>query len=70
MEHFVRQLEVVDDVMVELSRQKTPAELTIMASRMFAASRERLRSYLREQHPEWTGEQLQEELRRRIHGSA
>jgi hypothetical protein len=63
-------IEVVDDVTVELSRGKTPLELTLLASRMFSAARDRLKAYLRLQHPGWTDAQLHEELLRRIHGSA
>ena len=62
--------EVVDDATVELSRKKTPLELTLLASRMFDQARERLKAYLQHQHPEWSDAQLKEELLRRIHGSA
>jgi hypothetical protein len=70
METSLSQLEVVDDVTVELSRKKTPLELTLLASHMFCAARDRLKAYLRLEHPSWTEAQLHEELLRRIHGSA
>ena len=68
--HASAQPVVVDDVTVKLSRQKTPLELTLLASRMFSATRDRLRAYLRQHHPDWTDAQLHAELLRRIHGSA
>jgi hypothetical protein len=61
---------VVDDVMVKLSRKKTPLELTLMTSRMFILARDRLEAHLRELHPEWTDLQIHKELLWRIHGSA
>ena len=60
--------EVVDEVMVELSRKKTPLELTLLASRMFDQARDRLKSFLRHKHPELSDARLREELVRRIHG--
>jgi hypothetical protein len=63
------QFEVVDDVTVELSRRKTPLELTLLASRTFSATRNRLKAYLTQQHPGWTEAQVHAELLRRIHGS-
>jgi hypothetical protein len=61
--------DVVDDVTVELSRHKTPIELTVLTSRMFSNARDMLRGYLREQHPDWSDLQLYAELFRRIHGT-
>jgi hypothetical protein len=61
--------EVVDDVMVELTRKKSAAELTRMASKAFAATRDRIKRHLAKLHPDWTDTQLKEELIRRIHGS-
>ena len=68
MKILAHQLEVADDVMIALSRQKTPLELTFLASRMFSAARDRLNAYLRQQHPDWTDARLHAELLRRIHG--
>jgi hypothetical protein len=70
MRQKANQPEVVDDVTVELSRRKTPLELTLLASRSFAATRDRLKAFLAQQHPDWTESQVHAELRRRIHGSA
>jgi hypothetical protein len=62
-------IQVVDDVTVVLSRQKTPAELIALTSRMFSAARDRLREYLRQEHPEWNDAEVHSELIRRIHGA-
>jgi hypothetical protein len=59
-----------EDFILALMARKTPAERTILASRMFDSAREMLRGYLRQQHPEWPERQVAEELLRRIHGSA
>jgi hypothetical protein len=69
MKSLANQPEVVDDVMIALTRLKSPLELTLLASGMFAAARDRLNAYLRLQHPDWSDAQLHEELLRRIHGS-
>ncbi len=70
MKNLASMPEVVDDATLELSRNKTPLELTLLASRMFDQSRDRLKAYLRQLHPEWVDARLNEELLRRIHGSA
>ncbi|MCL2646833.1 MAG: hypothetical protein FWD61_07480 [Phycisphaerales bacterium] len=59
----------VDEKLLSLLRQKSPAERTILASNMFTSAREMLRGFLKQQHPDWTHDQIQAELRRRIHGS-
>ena len=35
----------------------------------FTSAREMLRGFLKQEHPDWTPDQIQAELRRRIHGS-
>jgi lambda repressor-like predicted transcriptional regulator len=62
--------QIADEKMFSMLRQKTPAQRTILASNMFNSAREMLRGYLKEQHPDWTPEQIHAELRRRIHGPA
>jgi hypothetical protein len=68
MKNLAQQPDVIDNLAVELSRTKSFAELTAGASRLFAANRERLRAFLRQQHPDWSPAQVHDELRRRIHG--
>jgi hypothetical protein len=70
MRTFAEHVPIDDSLLGTLVAQRTPAERTILTSQMFASAREMLRGYLSEQHPDWTGEQVQNELLRRIHGAA
>lgn len=61
--------EMVDDDMAQVLRSKTGAERLRIASDMFAAARRMIASHLASQHPDWSAEQIQEEVSRRIsHG--
>lgn len=59
-------LEVVDDQMAAVLRQKTGAERLRIAFGMFSAARRMLTSHLTTQHPEWDEERVQREVARRI----
>lgn len=62
--------EVVDDDMARVLRSKTGAERLQIASNMFASVRRMMASHLRMQHPDWSEEQVQREVSRRIsHGA-
>jgi hypothetical protein len=61
--------QVVDDLTASLLRTKPGWEKIQLASRMFAASRERLRHFLMQQHPDWSSHRISQELLRRIHGT-
>jgi hypothetical protein len=62
--------EVMDDLMVEVLRQKTPAERLAISHGMWRFARELLRSALRAQHPDWSEEQICQEMARRLsHGA-
>jgi hypothetical protein len=59
-------LEVLDDVMVEILRSKTPAQRIEM---IFAANRTmrlRLEGHFRTHHPEWDEARLKQEIARRM----
>lgn len=65
-----RQIEVMDDAMAEVLRQKSGAERLRIASRMFVSARRALIQILRVQHPDWTEEQVVREMARRLsHGA-
>ena len=58
-------IELLDDAMVEVLRRKTPAERVAM---VFDAQRTlslMLQTKLRAEHPEWTAEQINQEIARR-----
>ena len=63
-------IEVVDDDMAHILRQKTGAERLKIASDMFASARRMIASHLAAEHPDWDEERVQRETSRRIsHGA-
>ena len=63
-------IEVVDDDMAHILRQKTGAERLQIASDMFASARRMIASHLAAEHPDWDEERVQWETSRRIsHGA-
>lgn len=64
------QIEVIDEQMAEVYRQKTGAERLAIASDMYASARRMLISHLRSTNPDWTEEQILREAARRLsHGA-
>jgi hypothetical protein len=62
------QIEVVDEAVAAILRQKTPAERIAMASDAHRTARAMLTAQVRSQHAEWTDEEVQREVRRRLTG--
>jgi hypothetical protein len=58
--------EMVDDEMAQILRSKTGAERLRIANDMFATARRMIESYLTTQHPDWSPEEIQKEVARRI----
>lgn len=64
------QIEVVDDIMTEVLRQKTPAERIRIGFNLWISTRDMLMSYLRKSHPEWDIERIRKEVVKRLsHGA-
>ncbi len=64
------QIEVVDDVVAEILRQKTPAERIKIGFDMWTSARAMLLIHLKKTHPEWSAEAIEKEVARRLsHGS-
>ena len=64
------QIEVVDEVMSEILKDKTPAERLSIAHGLWRSARQQLISYLHALHPEWDEAQIQREVARRLsHGA-
>lgn len=64
------QIEVLDDVVAEILRKKTPAERLKQAFDMWHSARIQLTYYLKSLHPEWEEKQIQTEVARRLsHGA-
>ena len=63
-------IEVIDDDMARILREKTGAERLKIASDMFASARRMIASHLAAEHPDWDEERIQRETSRRIsHGA-
>ena len=63
-------IEVVDEDMARILRQKTGAERLQIANGMFTSARRMIASHLAAEHPDWDEESIQRETSRRIsHGS-
>lgn len=60
------QIEVVDEAMAAILRSKTPAERIAMAAAAHRMAREMLAARIRSQHADWTDEQVQSEVARRL----
>ncbi len=64
------QIEVVDDLMAEVLRRKTPAERIEIGFKLWEATRSMLMAHLGKTHPEWDAQKLEREVARRLsHGS-
>ena len=64
-------IEVMDDDMAVILRQKTAVERLRIANRMWKSARVILRGAIRTEHPDWTIEQVNQAIAMRIsHGVA
>ena len=65
-----RRIEVVDEVMAEVLRRKTPAERIAIGFGLWRSARKMLRAQLAAKHREWDEQQLDREVARRLsHGA-
>ncbi len=60
------QIEVVDNIMAEVLRQKTPAERIQIGFHMWTAARKMLLVHLKNTNPEWGDEMIKKEAARRL----
>ena len=66
----LRRIEVLDPVVAEILRRKTPGERLQMTLESNRFLRQRLEGHLRHQHADWTDSQIRAELARRVlHGA-
>ena len=64
------QIEMIDDQMAEIIKQKSPAERLAIAHSMWRMARDTMRSFIAQQNPNWTSEQIDREVASRIsHGA-
>ncbi len=63
-------LEVLDETMAAVLREKTEAQRLAIANSLWVYARDMVRSVLRQEHPDWSDEQIQRETARRLsHGA-
>jgi len=63
-------IEALDEQMVAILREKTPAQRLAIAHDMWSHARQLILSVLQAEHPDWTEEQIQRETARRLsHGA-
>jgi hypothetical protein len=60
------QIEIVDDAVAAVLRQKTPAERIALAASAHRTARALLAARIRSQHAGWTDEQVHREVARRL----
>lgn len=59
-------IEILDDAMVALLKQKTGIERLAMASELFRSAQQLLRAAVRRAQPEWSEEEVEQEVARRV----
>ncbi len=63
-------IEVVDDVMADVLRKKTPAERIRIGFGLWTSVRTMLMAHLKREHPEWSEKELHRAIARRMsHGA-
>jgi hypothetical protein len=60
------QIEVIDDKIAEIMKAKSGQERLNMVWDAWTFFEKRIRAYLRNIHPDWTEEQIQKEIVRRV----
>ncbi len=69
--HFApRNLELLDDAMAQVLREKTVAQRLAIGNSLWIYARDLMQSVLRQEHPEWSDEEIQRQVARRMsHGA-
>jgi hypothetical protein len=58
----------LDDITLEILKKKTPAERVLMAGKMWTSARVILRGAISTEHPDWTADQVNREIAKRMSG--
>jgi len=70
MESRIRTIEVVDDGVAEILRKKSAAERLAIADGLRRFPREMIGANIAREHPEWSEEEIQRQVARRMsHGA-
>ena len=59
-------VELMEDEMYELLRQKTPMETNLNADRMWKDTRVMILNFVRKEFPDWEQEKIEKEVARRM----
>jgi hypothetical protein len=62
------QFEIVADIMAAILREKTEVQRLAIADRMWQSARVILRGAIKTEHPDWSADQVNHEIARRISG--
>jgi hypothetical protein len=66
----IERMEIVDPAMVAVLREMTPAEKYAVVNGMWCSARDMVRNLLNAEHPEWSQEQVDQEMVKRfLHGT-
>ncbi len=64
-----RNIEVLDDLMVKVLKDKTPQERIMITFNMWSSANKQLTNFLHSLHSEWSEKEIQQEVARRLsHG--
>ena len=70
MKLLLHRFEMMDDAMADILRRKTESERLRIGARMWSSARVILRGAIRMEHPDWSEEDVNREIARRIsHGA-
>ncbi len=61
-------VETMDTMMVEVMRNKTPAERLAIAFRMWENARTMITESVRKMHPDWSDDEVEQEIAARMQG--
>ena len=65
-----RNIEVLDDRMIEVLKSKTPQQRLLIAFGIWESAKKQLTNYFRSIHPDWDDEIIRREVARRLsHGT-
>jgi len=66
----IRNIEVLDDQIIEVLKTKSPQQRLTIAFGMWSSARKQLTNYIRGQYPDWDKKQIHQEVIKRLsHGA-
>lgn len=68
-EYDIRRIEVIDDATAEMFRRMTPERRLAMAFEAMRFAEDFARSAVTQQHPDWSSDAINKEVRRRTYGA-